>query len=151
MNRQKEKENIKNTNWTYKNCVSNFFFVKTLNWKSPGSVRIQATCSFVTKVLETIIEEPKQIPDWLTTGIKYHLSKSGDTKEPNNYPPIASLSTMYNMLTGINTRRISLRLEQHSLLLLEQKGCCCSGSKTFKCQLLISQTIFEDCRESRKI
>jgi hypothetical protein len=30
-------------------------------------------------------EEPKQMPDWVTTGITYLPPKSGDTKEPKNY------------------------------------------------------------------
>jgi hypothetical protein len=31
------------------------------------------------------MEEPENIPDWLTTGITYLLLKSGDSKAVRNY------------------------------------------------------------------
>jgi hypothetical protein len=68
-----------------------------------------------------IIIEPKQMLDWLITGLTYLLPKSGDTKEPKNYRPITCLSTMYKTLTGITARRISVHLEEHNLLPAEQK------------------------------
>jgi hypothetical protein len=101
------------------------------------------------KILNTIIEEPKQMPDWLTTGITYQLPKSGDTKEPKNYRPITRLSTAYKTLTGKIARRISVHVEEHNLLPAEQKECH-SGSKGCKDQLLISKTILEDCKNRRK-
>jgi hypothetical protein len=74
----------------YKTTETTSFLSKTHNWKSPGSDQIpnywlkafSATHSYITKFINTIIEEPNQMPDWLTTGITYLLPKSGDTKEP---------------------------------------------------------------------
>jgi hypothetical protein len=51
---------------------------KKKNWKSPECDQIPnywlkafpATHSYITKFINTIIEEPKEMPDWLTTGIR---------------------------------------------------------------------------------
>jgi hypothetical protein len=91
------------------------FLSKTHDCKSPGSDQIPnywlkafpATHSYITKFINTTIEEPKQMPDWLTAGIMYLLPKSGDTKELKNYRPITCLSTMYKTLTGIIARKKS--------------------------------------------
>jgi hypothetical protein len=95
-----------------------------------------ATHSNITKFSNTLIDELKQMSDWLTTGITYLLPKSWDTKEQKNYRPITCLSAMYKTLTGKIARRISVHLEEHNLLPAEQKECH-SGSKGCKDQLLI--------------
>jgi hypothetical protein len=79
-----------------------------------------ATHSYTTETFNILIEEPKKIPEWLTTGITYLLPKSEDTKEPN-YRPITCLSTMYKTLTEVIARRISSHLEEHNFLPAEQK------------------------------
>ena len=56
---------------------------------------------------------------------------------------------MYKTLTGIMAKRISTHLEEQSLLPAEQKGCH-PGSKGCKEQLMISKTIYEDCRRRNK-
>jgi len=133
------------------------YLSKAHNWKSPGSEQIQnyllkafpATHRHITKNFKTIIEEPEKASDWLTTGITYLISKSGDSKEVRNYRPITCLTTMYKTLTGIEAKRISTHLEEQSLLPAEQKGCH-PGSKGCKDQLMISDAIYEDCRRRNK-
>jgi hypothetical protein len=74
------------------------FLSKTRNWISPGSDKIPnywlkafpATHSCIMKIFNKVTEEPKQMPDWLTTGM--------------------ILKNWNNMLTGINARRISTHL-----------------------------------------
>jgi hypothetical protein len=97
-----------------------------------------ATHSCITKI-NIIIEQPQQLPDWLTTGITYLFPKSQDTKEPKYYWLITYLSTIHKALTGI-TARISSHFEEHILLPAEQRGCH-SGRKGCKDQLLILQRI----------
>jgi hypothetical protein len=129
------------------------FLSKTHNWKSPGSDQIPnywlkaflATHSYITKFINTIIEESMQMPDWLTTGITYLLPKSGETKEPKIYRPITCLSTVYKTLTGIFARRLSVHLEEYNTLSAEQKG-----YKGCKDQLLISKAILVDCKKRIK-
>jgi len=93
------------------------YLSKAHNWKSPGSDQIQnfwlkafqATHSHITKNFNAIIEESEKAPDWLTTGITYLVSKSGDSKEVRNYRPI--ITNMYKTLTGIIAKRISTNWE----------------------------------------
>jgi hypothetical protein len=56
---------------------------------------------------------------------------------------------MYKTLTGIIAKRISIHLEEQSLLPAEQKGCH-PGSKGCKDQLMISKAIHENCRRRNK-
>jgi len=85
------------------------YLSKAHNWKSPRSDQIQyywlkafpATHRHITKNFNAIIEEPEKATEWLTTGITYLITKSGDSKEVRNYRPITCLTTMYKTLTGI--------------------------------------------------
>jgi len=70
---------------TYKNHGNHFIFVKkTHNRKSSGSDKIPycwlkafpATHNCNTKIFNTVINESKQMPDRVTTGVKYLLPKS---------------------------------------------------------------------------
>jgi hypothetical protein len=101
-----------------------------------------ATHSCVTKIFSTVREEPKHI--------KYITPESENVKEPKITDTLPAYSSVYTMLTGIIVRRNSSQLEEHSSLPAEQKGCH-SGSKGCKDQLLISKTIFEDCRKRKRI
>jgi len=56
---------------------------------------------------------------------------------------------MYKTLTGIIVKRNSTHLEEQSLLPAEQKGCH-PRSKSCKDQLMISKTIYEECRRRYK-
>jgi hypothetical protein len=56
---------------------------------------------------------------------------------------------MYKPQRGITAKRISIHLEELSLLPAEQKGYH-SGSKGCKDQLIISKAIYEDCRRRNK-
>jgi hypothetical protein len=105
--KREEREKIDSMNWmSIKTTETTSFLSKTHNWKSPGGDQIPnywlkafpATHSGITKFINTIIKEPNHMPDWLTTGITYLLPKSGETKEPKNYPPITYLSTVYKTL-----------------------------------------------------
>ena len=136
--------------------ITSYLF-KAHNWKSPANDQIQNywlqafsfTHRHITKNFNAIIEEPEKAPDWLTAGITYLIPKSGDSKEVRNYNPITCLTTMYKTLKGIIAKRIATHLEEQSLLPAEQKGCH-PGSKGCKDQLMISKTIYEDCRRRNK-
>jgi hypothetical protein len=120
--RREEREKTNSLNWIPVGMETTSFLSKTHNWKSPGNNQITnywlkafpATHSYITKTFNILIEKPKKMPEWLTTGIMYLLPKSEDTKEPKIYWPITCLSTMYKTLTGIIARRISSHLEEHN-------------------------------------
>ena len=54
---------------------------------------------------------------------------------------------MYKTLTGITAKRISINLEEQSLLVAEHEGCF-DGSKGCMVQLMTS--MYEDCRIRKK-
>jgi len=55
------------------------YLSKAHNWKSPGGDQIPnywlkafpVTHSFITKIFNSVVEEPRQMPEWMTTGITY--------------------------------------------------------------------------------
>jgi hypothetical protein len=62
----------------YINYGNHFIFVKTLNWKSPRSDKMQNYCLqaflaahlHITKHFNAIMEEPEKVPASPTTGIR---------------------------------------------------------------------------------
>jgi len=72
------------------------------NWKSPGNDQIKITglkifqllTAISQKNINLIIEELEKAPAWLTKGVTYLITKSGDSKEVRNYWPVTFLTTM---------------------------------------------------------
>jgi len=56
---------------------------------------------------------------------------------------------MYKTLTGITAKRISINLEEQSLLAAEHEGYF-YGSKGCMVQLMTSKAMYEDCRIRKK-
>ena len=94
---------------------------KTNNWKSPGKDKVP---NFWLKYLESlhedmareytkIIENPAEMPEWLTDGLTILLPKTEETKNPKNYRPITCLPTMYKVLTSILADRTYTFLSEH--------------------------------------
>ena len=128
--RREQKREVSHMDWMPIQIMEIISYLsKARNWKSPGNDEIQnywlkvfpATYRHITKNFNAITEELEKAPDWLTTGITYLISKSGDSKEVRNYRPITCLMTMHKTLTGIIAKRISTQLEEQSLLPAEQK------------------------------
>jgi hypothetical protein len=92
------------------------FLLKTLNWKSPRSDKIQnywflaflAAYLHITKYFIAIMKEPEKVPEWLTTGIR---RQQGSQK----LPTYTSLTTMYKTPTGVMASRISAHLKSRAV------------------------------------
>ena len=86
---------------------------KTSNWKSPGPdavpnfwlKKLTALHHHLLNAYNQVLEHPENLPDWFTTAQTYLLPKNKDTVNPQNYRPIACLSTSYKVLTSILTER----------------------------------------------
>jgi hypothetical protein len=108
----------------YSNYVNNFILAKIsqleVSWKRQHSKLLaKGIASYPQlhhKKFNILAGDPKQMPEWLTTGIRHLRPKSEDIKEPKKLLQITCLSTMYKTLTGIIARRISSHLEEHNLL-----------------------------------
>jgi len=94
--------------------------LKTCDWKSPGP---DAVPNFWLKQLTALrqqllnaynqaIEHPESLPNWFTTAQTYLLPKCKDTENPNNYRPIACLSTFLQS-THIDLHRKKLYIPVH--------------------------------------
>lgn len=68
-----------------------------------------------------IIENPAEMPEWLTDGLTMLLPKMEERKNPKNYSPITCLPTMSKVFSSTVAERTYLCLSEHQLLLSEQE------------------------------
>ena len=85
--------------------------------------------------------------EWMT-----HVRKVFCQKDPqkcnkaDNYRPITCLTLMWKLFTGVIAEKINNFLKQEKILPEEQKGCK-RGSRGTKDQLLIDETVLQDCKK----
>lgn len=97
---------------------------KTNNWKSPGKDKVsnvwlkylEGLHEDMAKAFVNTIENPAEMPQWLTDGLTILVSKTEETKKPKNYRPITCLPTMDKVLTSILADRTYTFLSEHQLL-----------------------------------
>ena len=127
------------------------------NWKAPGPDQVQAFWpehlsvlhKRIAHQLQKILDDPQEMPDWLTRGRTTLLQKDpqkGTT--PKNYRPITCLPTTWKLFSGIIADKVMAHLNQHKLLAYEQKGVR-PGSRGTKDQLLIDKTVCNDSKRRR--
>ena len=130
---------------------------KTANWKAPGHDGIQnfwlkrfhVTHRYLALSFNKLIENPAQIPEWLTKGRTFLFPKNKQADEAKNYRPITCLSTTYKLLTGIIADRLHDHLTSSHMFPVEQRGCARNTYGT-KDHLLLSKALVEDCKKHRK-
>ena len=107
----------------------------------------------MAKAYTNIIENPAEMPEWLTDCLTILLLKTVETKSQKKKKTTdlshACLSTMYKVLTSILADRTYTFLSAHQLLPSEQKGCK-RESNGCKDELLANKMILEDCRTRKK-
>jgi len=62
-----------------------------------------------------LIEED-QILQWLTAGVTFLITKSGNTENPKNYRPVTCLPTMYKLMTSIISRHMQKYMDDENLV-----------------------------------
>ena len=124
---------------------------KTSSWKSPGPdavpnnlwlKQLTALHHHLLNAYNQVIEQPENLPDWFTTVKTYLLPKNKDTENPQNYRPIACLSTSYKVLTSILIERSYIHITKNDIIPEEQRGCA-RNSYGCKDQLLINKMIMK--------
>ena len=157
-NVNKETENVERQKWEM--ITTNeikLALTKSQKWKSPGVDKVtnfwlntfSSSHETLAKLLNNVMDNPQNSPEWLCEGTTYLLAKSEETENPKNFRPITCLSTTYKLLTSILTDRTYQHLEKNNLLPLEQKGCR-RGSYGCKDQLLVNKMILENCRAQHR-
>jgi len=62
--------------------------LEMIKYKITGLKLSQLLTGIPQKNFSVVVEEPEKAPDWLTTGITYLISKSGDTKKSETTGPL---------------------------------------------------------------
>ena len=107
---KKNYRNVKEQVWTgvseieVKNQLAN-----SINWKAPGHDGISnywlksLPClhACLARGLNQCVEQPEQLPAWVTQGRTTLLAKSNNTSDASQFRPITCLTTMWKCLTGI--------------------------------------------------
>jgi hypothetical protein len=128
------------------------------NWKAPGHDRLQ---NFWWKVFTTvhpllarqftnIIQNPNEIPPFLTKGITYLIPKEPSySKSPEKYRPITCLPTIYKILTCCIAEKIYQHVHHNKIMAIQQKGCA-RNSMGCKEQLIIDSVILEQVKKQSR-
>lgn len=124
---------------------------KSQNWKAPGPdgihnfwlKRLPCVLPYLARFFTSFIDDPGEIPVYMTKGKTLLLPKDGDdTQDPSKYRPITCLCTLYKILTSCIADKIYCHLDQHSVMATEQKGCI-KMSRGCKEQLVIDAVVME--------
>ena len=88
-------------------------------------------------------------PEWLLTTKSILLSKTDQTRNPQNYRPIALQNTMYKIYTVILAEFVTDHCEENKIITEEQ---AVAKRKSWGCidQLLINKTVYDDVKKNRK-
>ena len=130
---------------------------KRKNWSSPGIDGVQnfywkklkGTWSALTRCFNKWVEQPEEIPDWLTQGRTVLLPKSEDLSNEKNYRPITCLNTCYKLFTGILGNYMKDHAERNEIWDRSQMGTC-SGVLGTVDQLIIDNAIMEEVRGQQR-
>lgn len=129
----------------------------TRNWAAPGPDFVH---NFWYKKLTTIhgrmaecfnmvLEDPTQLPEFITRGITYLLPKDQNTADPAKYRPITCLSSLYKVLSSVIARRIQTHCDANNVMTEEQKGCR-KNTQGCKDQVIIDAVIVGQATEKQR-
>lgn len=130
---------------------------KTHNWKATGIDNIHnyyykyftCTHNHLARNFNKILDDPKTMPEFMSTGVTYLKSKDEDTRNATKYRPITCLPTIYKIFTSIIANRLYDHCSQNRILAMEQKGCI-KQSKGCKEQLIIDMIVTEQIRKQKR-
>jgi hypothetical protein len=130
------------------------------NWKAPGRDRLQnfwwkeftTVHPLLARQFTNIIQNPNEIPPFLTKGITYLIPKEpSDSKSPEKYRSVTGLPTIYKILTSCIAEKIYQHVHHNKLMAIQQKVCA-RNSMGCKEQLNIDSVILEQVKkQSRKL
>ena len=130
---------------------------KRKNWSAPGIDGIQnywwkkltGTWKGVTNCFQKWMEQPEEIPKWLTEGRTVLLSKTEDVSSEKNYRPITCLNTVYKIFTGQIGSYMKDHADRNNIWDKSQLGTC-SGVLGTVDQLVIDNAIMDEVREKQR-
>ena len=125
---------------------------KMANWKTAGLDLVQGywfkKLTGLHPSLQLYLQDclwQRNVLEWMVKGRTVLIQKdAAKGTQANNYRPVACLSIMWKLLTGIMGEKLYQHLEGKELLADEQKGCR-KGSLGTKDQLLVDKAILKNC------
>ena len=114
-------------------------------WYKHINFHINDLAALINRTLNSIIE----IPNWIAQAKTKLLPKNTETKQPNNYRPIARQNIMLKLCTSCMNQLLQHHLDINNIVTNEQAG----GKKdVWGCseQLLINKTILEELTKNHR-
>ena len=99
--------------------------------------------------LKDMLNRKTEPPEWLLTAKSILLSKTDQTRNPQNYRPIALQNIMYKIYTAILAEFVTDHCEENKIITEEQAA---AKRKSWGCidQLLINKTVYDDVKKNQK-
>ena len=95
------------------------------------------------------MEQPEEIPTWLTQGQTVLLPKTEDVSNEKNYRPIICLNTIYKIFTGMIGSYMKNHADRNNIWDKIQLGTC-SGILGTVDQLVIDNPIMDEVRKKQR-
>ena len=107
--------------------------------------KLHSTHSQLTKLIAELYEGDSQVPGWLATGKTILIPKNQDTRNANNYRPIACQNITYKIYTGILNTFLENHCINNDIITREQAG---GKKESWGCtdQLLINKMILDEVK-----
>ena len=130
---------------------------KRKNWSAPGIDRVQnfwwkkfrGTWSAMLRCFNQWLEQPDEIPDWLTQGRTVLSTKTEDLSNERNYRPVTRLNTCYKIFTGMIGNYMNKHAERNNIWDRSQLETFCGVLGTVG-QLIIDNVIMDEVRSQQK-
>ena len=127
------------------------------NWSAPGIDGIQnfwwkkltGVRKSVVNCMNKWIEDPEQIPNWITDGRTVLLPKTENLNNEKDYRPITCLNTCYKIFTGMIANYMKEHADRNNIWDKSQLGTC-SGVLGTVDQLLVDQAIMDEVRRNER-
>ena len=124
---------------------------KRKNWSAPGINGVQniwwkkfkGTRIAILRCFNQWLEQPEEIPDWLTRGRTVLLPKTEDLRNERNYRPITCFNTCYKIFMGMIGNYLKEHAEGNNIWDRNQQGNC-SGVLGAVDQLIIDNAIMDE-------
>lgn len=127
------------------------------NWSAPGIDGIQnfwwkklaGVRKSMVKCMIKWIEDPEQIPKWITDGRTVLLPKTENLTNEKDYRPITCLNTCYKIFTGMIANYMKEHADRNNIWDKSQLGTC-SGVLGTVDQLLVDKAIMDEVSRNER-
>lgn len=109
----------------------------------------QPAAGFLWKIIRDVLNNNKMLPGWFVEGRTVLIPKEGCVWKLDQYQPITCLNTGYKLFTAGITTLLQQHVDEHSILLAEQKAlhqgrCGCLNA------LVVDSMVIEEAHSRKK-